>query len=406
MFHFLKLYTKYSLKYAEAESIIKKYENKDSVKEFFDNLIKVPVCANLDLGAYVIKPIQRVLRYGLLIKEILSHTKDTHPDWKRLNDSLNLLKEVAEQVNLAVEKKDKVVRLIMLSRILNFGKHKTQVSDMEKGSGQQAESFKLIDPGREFLREGVLTKVCRRVRKEKHFILFTDVLLYTKEMNRHSVDVDNILYLNETNVASMEDDEKHDLINAFKVENSKKSFVLIAESPKDKTAWMTELNALIEKSQKTLRRHSTQGVSAPVWVPDSEVTKCTLCGEKFLIIRRKHHCRQCGNIICSECSKKKKDIPGQGIQRVCDTCFEKAPTNIKTKDDIHSDEEDTIAIAKSDYSPPKSKDTHKLSFKKGDKIDVIRRDKSGWWWAKLVDGDEEGYVPGNHFTIIDPKKEY
>jgi hypothetical protein len=191
------------------------------------------------------------------------------------------------------------------------------------------------------------------------------------------------------------------------LKTQKKSFVIIAETAKEKTEWMHEINFLIDKAQKTLKRHSTLGVSAPVWVPDSEVTKCTLCGEKFLIIRRKHHCRQCGNIICSDCSKKKKDIPGQGIQRVCDSCFEKDPltTSIHHKNEVQSDEDDTKAIAKSDYFP-KSKGDHKLSFKKGDKIDVIRRDKSGWWWAKLVDGDEEGYVPGNHFTLIDPKKEY
>jgi hypothetical protein len=44
------------------------------------------------------------------------------------------------------------------------------------------------------------------------------------------------------------------------------------------------------------------------WVPDSERIACALCNKKFNTGRRKHHCRQCGDIFCDDCSKGRKVV--------------------------------------------------------------------------------------------------
>lgn len=70
----------------------------------------------------------------------------------------------------------------------------------------------------------------------------------------------------------------------------------------------------------------------PVWIPDSEVTKCHKCQSAFGTFTRKHHCRQCGNIFCSTCCSKKKIVPNPAKNpkeaedankplRVCNPCF-------------------------------------------------------------------------------------
>ena len=67
------------------------------------------------------------------------------------------------------------------------------------------------------------------------------------------------------------------------------------------------------------------------WVPDSERDKCALCNKEFTTLRRKHHCRQCGDIFCDDCSKGKKVVakPARNAsktvstdkpERVCKTC--------------------------------------------------------------------------------------
>ena len=62
------------------------------------------------------------------------------------------------------------------------------------------------------------------------------------------------------------------------------------------------------------------------FVPDSEAKACPRCSKSFGTMRRKHHCRVCGGVFCSTCSKSKREVhpeesPGwSGKQRVCDGC--------------------------------------------------------------------------------------
>lgn len=41
-------------------------------------------------------------------------------------------------------------------------------------------------------------------------------------------------------------------------------------------------------------------------------------------LTHQHHCRQCGTVVCGKCSPNKKELVGQGKQRVCALCFPKA----------------------------------------------------------------------------------
>jgi len=54
------------------------------------------------------------------------------------------------------------------------------------------------------------------------------------------------------------------------------------------------------------------------WVSDEDVTHCHKCTAEFTLLRRKHHCRLCGNIFCNGCSQDRLDG-----NRVCDTCSSK-----------------------------------------------------------------------------------
>jgi hypothetical protein len=41
------------------------------------------------------------------------------------------------------------------------------------------------------------------------------------------------------------------------------------------------------------------------WMPDDEAHTCPLCNQKFNQLRRKHHCRQCGRVLCNKCCSEK-----------------------------------------------------------------------------------------------------
>ncbi|XP_033747219.1 myotubularin-related protein 3-like [Pecten maximus] len=60
------------------------------------------------------------------------------------------------------------------------------------------------------------------------------------------------------------------------------------------------------------------------WVPDHAVTHCGNCDLSFGMINRKHHCRNCGNIFCHDCTNYYTSIPQQNLmspERVCQRCY-------------------------------------------------------------------------------------
>lgn len=64
---------------------------------------------------------------------------------------------------------------------------------------------------------------------------------------------------------------------------------------------------------KALKGHS--------WLKDDEATQCKQCQKEFSIARRKHHCRNCGDIYCSNCSNNELALPSYPRPvRVCDVC--------------------------------------------------------------------------------------
>ncbi|KAK1804517.1 hypothetical protein P4O66_020522 [Electrophorus voltai] len=57
------------------------------------------------------------------------------------------------------------------------------------------------------------------------------------------------------------------------------------------------------------------------WLKDDEATQCKQCQKEFSISRRKHHCRNCGDIYCSNCSSNELALPSYPRPvRVCDVC--------------------------------------------------------------------------------------
>lgn len=60
----------------------------------------------------------------------------------------------------------------------------------------------------------------------------------------------------------------------------------------------------------------------PYWIPDNMSLFCMICNLKFTFIKRRHHCRACGLVLCKTCCslKAKLEYMGDAEARICIQC--------------------------------------------------------------------------------------
>jgi len=56
------------------------------------------------------------------------------------------------------------------------------------------------------------------------------------------------------------------------------------------------------------------------WVPDSTSPTCLNCNARFSLLRRRHHCRGCGALLCAACSSGRIVLSEARPSRACAAC--------------------------------------------------------------------------------------
>ncbi|XP_054474225.1 intersectin-2a [Anoplopoma fimbria] len=88
-----------------------KTHNQQDFKDFLKKIATNYRCKGMPLSSFLLKPMQRITRYPLLIKNILEHTPDCHADRGPLRESLERAEELCSQVNEGVREKENSDRL-------------------------------------------------------------------------------------------------------------------------------------------------------------------------------------------------------------------------------------------------------------------------------------------------------
>jgi hypothetical protein len=93
----------------------------------------------------------------------------------------------------------------------------------------------------------------------------------------------------------------------------------------DSTLRLPFIVLLQKPSQRIEFRAPTEPTPNPKsipWMLDEETNTCCVCNNKFSVLARRHHCRNCGMVVCSKCSPKVSNVDSFGPkpQRVCAKC--------------------------------------------------------------------------------------
>uniref|UniRef100_A0A663MKX6 FYVE, RhoGEF and PH domain containing 6 n=1 Tax=Athene cunicularia TaxID=194338 RepID=A0A663MKX6_ATHCN len=306
---YLKMYSTYIKEFDKNVALLDEQCKKNAgfasvVKDFEMS----PRCASLALKHYLLKPVQRIPQYRLLLTESFLHP----------SDALAVVIEVANHANDIMKQGDNFQKLMQIQYSLN-GHHE------------------IVQPGRVFLKEGTLMKLSRKVMQPRMFFLFNDALLYTTPVQSGMYKLNNMLSLAGMKVKKPTQEAYQNELN---IESVERSFILSASSATERDEWLEAISKSIEEYTKKRitfnpsksleeadpekqEEDSPLGSKAPIWIPDTRATMCMICTSEFTLTWRRHHCRACGKIVCQACSSNKHGLDYMKNQpaRVCDHCF-------------------------------------------------------------------------------------
>ncbi|KAG9343562.1 hypothetical protein JZ751_013731 [Albula glossodonta] len=158
----LKEFTSYLQKHdevlTELEKATKRLKKLETVYKEFE-LQKV---CYLPLNTFLLKPIQRLMHYKLILERLCKHYSPEHRD---RHDCKEALKEVAE---MAAQLQSSLIRLENFQKLTELQRDLIGIEN-------------LTAPGREFIREGCLYKLTKKGLQQRMFFLFSDILLYTSK---------------------------------------------------------------------------------------------------------------------------------------------------------------------------------------------------------------------------------
>ncbi|TNN42431.1 FYVE, RhoGEF and PH domain-containing protein 6 [Liparis tanakae] len=257
-------------------------------------------CASLALKHYLLKPVQRIPQYQLLLTDYLKNLPEDSEDYKDTQAALSIVKEVANHANDIMKQGDNFQKLMHIQYGLN-GHHE------------------IVQPGR-----------------------FNDALMYTTPVQSGQYKLNSVLSLAGMKVSKPSQEAYQNELN---IESVERSFILSASSATERDEWLEAIAKAIddytkkkitfissrsqEEAEGVVDTGAPLGSKAPIWIPDLRATMCMMCTCEFTLTWRRHHCRACGRVVCQACSANKfyleylKNQPA----RVCDHCFVKLQEN-------------------------------------------------------------------------------
>ena len=289
-----------------------------------------PRCKKLTLSAFLLEPVQRIPRYKMLLEDYVKRRLPDHPDYKPAAEALKTISKVAADVNSSITESENMLKMLEIQ------------SKLPANALTPA-----VLPSRKLLKEGELQKMCRKGPQPRLVYLFSDCLLYcsTEHAKPRQVPLDTMRVEEIGSVGGVE--------HCVSISQKKRSFILGCNSKRDKNQWFKalseaaeqlsankesfniaragsssgQLNAFNQSGTSNAGGDGTKkppviGATAPIWIPDSGVSMCQICTTGFTVLRRRHHCRACGKVICDKCSPYKMKIAyDDSMGRVCVACF-------------------------------------------------------------------------------------
>ncbi|XP_029457245.1 FYVE, RhoGEF and PH domain-containing protein 5 isoform X1 [Rhinatrema bivittatum] len=316
-------------------------------------------CSHISVKHQLLKVTERIFQYHMILTDYLNNLRPDSAEYEDTQAALAIVSETSDQANDSMRQGENLQKLVHIQHSVR---------------GQSS----LLQPGREFVKEGTLMKVCEKSRHPRHLFLMNDVLLYTYPQKDGKYRLKNTLSVAGMRVSRPIGEKVQNLL---KVECLDSSLTLSASSCSERDEWYSTINRTVleyYQSHNALGYHHSMevkeklgtslGEKPPTLIPVSHVMMCMSCGCDFKLTLRRHHCHACGKIICRNCSRHRYPLKylKDRIAKVCDNCY----TELRKRD---------LPALSVSYPPPSNRfsgsafssvfhNIHPTAFKKQKKI--------------------------------------
>nr|XP_048718679.1 FERM, ARHGEF and pleckstrin domain-containing protein 2 isoform X1 [Caretta caretta]XP_048718680.1 FERM, ARHGEF and pleckstrin domain-containing protein 2 isoform X1 [Caretta caretta] len=234
----LKEFTSYLQKHDEVLTELEKATKRLKKLEMVYKEFELQKVCYLPLNTFLLKPIQRLIHYKLILGRLCKHYTVEHQDYA---DCRNALKEVTE---MTTQLQNSLIHLENFQKLTELQHDLIGIDN-------------LIAPYREFIREGCLYKLTKKGLQQRMFFLFSDMLLYTSKGVTGTNQFKIHGYLPLHGMLVEESENEWSVPHCFTIYSAQKTIVVAASTRQEMGKWMEDLNMAIEMAKKSSEKYDT-----------------------------------------------------------------------------------------------------------------------------------------------------
>ncbi|XP_077987810.1 FERM, ARHGEF and pleckstrin domain-containing protein 2-like isoform X2 [Glandiceps talaboti] len=268
----IKLYTGYMQKHDEILTELEMATRRSKKFEMVYKEFELQKVCYLPFNTFLLKPVQRLLHYKLILERLLKHYPANHADYVDCQAALEEVNEATSHVHESMKKLENFQKLTELQRDL---------VGIEN----------LVQPGRDFIREGCLHKLSRKGYQQRMFFLFSDMLIYTSKgvtaTNQFKVHGQIPL----KGIVIEESQQERASPYCFTIYGGSKTLVLAASSEEEKEKWMADIKTAMAMAQKQNKSMESIGSSEASFDADNtlEESEEDITSPRGSLERQTHH---------------------------------------------------------------------------------------------------------------------
>ncbi|KAM6427091.1 proto-oncogene DBL isoform 3-T3 [Liasis olivaceus] len=384
-----QMYEKYCQNKPRSESLWRQY-----AESLFFQECQKKLEHKLSLDSYLLKPVQRLTKYQLLLKELLKYSTSC--------DGVQELQEA-------------LVAMLDLVKSVNDSMHEISITGYD---GDLSELGKVLMQGSFSVwvghRKGPtkMKDLARFKPMQRHLFLYEKALVFCKKREDHCDGFDKRLsysfkHFLKMNAVGITENVKGDP-RKFEIWYSGREevYVVQAQTVDLKMAWLNEIRKILFKQQQLIKVEKqvsplcTDTIQLSPPLSDGKQPRASVSSEEN---DSEHTSPIAVESLASSAQDKPRSWSGTSHSlEICEGLEEWASHHyFSTCSD--TEEEDGNQLSPGKYkalADCKKRDSDELLVKNGDVIQLLHEDGEGQWLVKNLNRSKEGWVPANSLQII------